>query len=153
MENIDPRLENNPLGWALQVSMTHRLTANNLIKESDLFAKNGITAEQGRALGFVEAMEKEGITQKDMAQATRTTPASVTSMVQGLEAKGLLERRTDPNDARRKTLHTTEVGRGIVKEFEDSMQAIQNRALATLTATEQETLIVLLKKLNDGFSL
>lgn len=153
MEQLDPRLTNNPLGMALAVAMSHRQAATNLMKETDLFSKNGITAEQGRTLGFIEATEKDGITQKDIANATRTTPASVTSMVKGLEAKGLIERREDPHDARRKTLHTTAAGRGIVKGFEHSMQAIQDRALATLTEEEQVTLMELLTKLNSGFSL
>lgn len=153
MDQLDPRLTSNPLGWALAVAMAHREAANRLLKDSDLFMKNGITPEQGRTLGFIEAKETEGITQKDLAQTTRTTPASVTSMVKGLEAKGLIERREDPQDARRKTLHTTPSGRAVIKEFEDSMEKIQDDALATLTSDEQETLIQLLKKLHTGFSL
>ena len=95
MKPLDPRLAENPLGWALAVAMSHREAANTLLKDSHIFSRNGITAEQGRALGFIEATEKDGITQKDMAAATRTTPASVTSMVKGLEAKKLIERRED----------------------------------------------------------
>lgn len=140
-----------PLSWAMALTMAHREAANRLLKESDLFAKNGITPQQGRTLGFIETQEDQGITQKDIAEQTRTTAASVTSMVKRLEAKGLIERREDPSDARRKTLHVTEEGRAIVKEFEESMQKIQDDALAVLSDEESQTLISLLKKLTEAF--
>ena len=116
MNQLDPRLANNPLGWVLAVAITH------LLKDSDLFAKNGITTEQGRTLGFIETKEAGGNTPKDLCQTTRTTPASVTSMVKGLETKGVIEHREDPQDARCKTLHITPSGCAVIKEFEESMK-------------------------------
>lgn len=71
MNQLDPRLAINPLGWVLAVAITH------LLKDSDFFAKNGITTEQGRTLGFIEAKEAGGNTPKDLCQTTRSGRAVI----------------------------------------------------------------------------
>ncbi|GAA3637464.1 MarR family winged helix-turn-helix transcriptional regulator [Microlunatus ginsengisoli] len=108
----------------------------------------GLTPHQARIVGYIEANEDRGIIQRDVAEITGTRPASVSSLLQGLERDGWLERRTDPSDSRRKTLHVTDKARALVKGFEQrTWGAIESR-IDCFTDEERRTLIALLSRLD-----
>lgn len=112
----------------------------------------GLTPHQARTLGFIEANEAAGLNQRDIADATGTRAASVSSLLQGLESDGWIERRTDSRDSRRKTLNVTPKGRDLVHRFEAGVWAGSELSLAGLTPDEQAELIRLLTKLDASLS-
>ena len=56
-----------------------------------------LSFEQAFVLGYLR--ENPGAMQRDIAKISRTSAASVSSLLQGLERRGLVERRTEPGDA------------------------------------------------------
>lgn len=111
-------------------------------------ALEGLTPHQARVLGFIEANDARGIIQRNIADVTGTRAANVSSLLQGLERDGWIERRADPTDARRKTLHVTPEGRALVKQFEASIWASATVKLETFTPAELEEFRRLLTKLD-----
>lgn len=77
---------------------------------------------------------------------SRTTPASVSSLLRGFEGRGLIERRTEGGDERNKRVYATPAGAELIAGFEDAMIAADETILAPLDAEERATLQKLLAK-------
>lgn len=113
-------------------------------------AETGLTHQQAFALGYIEANQAEGVKAKDIAEVSRTTPASVASLLQGLEERGLITRTPSPKDSRVKLIAPTPEGARIVEGFEENVRAAQERQFSALSDQEQEQLLHLLERLVPG---
>jgi DNA-binding MarR family transcriptional regulator len=79
-----------------------------------------------------------------IAERLIVTTASVTSLLDTLERRGLVERRPDPTDRRRLLIVITHDGKAIVDKFLPEIVALQTAALATLTEAQRRQLVELL---------
>lgn len=79
-----------------------------------------------------------------IAERLIVTTASVTSLLDTLERRGLVERRPDPTDRRRLLIVITQDGKAIVDQFLPEIVALQTAALATLTEAQRRQLVELL---------
>ncbi len=82
-----------------------------------------------------------------IAERLIVTTASVTSLLDTLERRGLVERRPDPADRRRLLIVITQDGKDIVDQFLPEVVALQTAALATLTEAQRRQLVELLTTL------
>ena len=121
------------IGWA------QRKAGEDWIRARDL------SHEQGFVLGFL--VQNPGCIQRDIAGVTRTSPASVSSLLQGLERRGLVERRTEDGDERRKRVFATPAGAELIAGFDTAMAATEDTILAPLDDAERAALHALLVKL------
>lgn len=80
------------------------------------------------------------------------TTASVTSLLDTLERRGLVERRADPDDRRRLLVSLTADGRALVDRFLPEVVALQTAAMAGLSESQRRQLRLLLGKVRDGLS-
>lgn len=77
----------------------------------------------------------------------RLTSGSITTAVDRMEQKGLVERRSDPEDRRARVVHLTPAGRKLIScAFADHEKAM-DRATSGLTPEERGQATELLKKL------
>jgi DNA-binding MarR family transcriptional regulator len=123
------------IGWAQMQA------AQEWVRERDL------SREQSFALGFLE--QNPGAIQRDIAKMTRTSAASVTSLLQGLERRGLVERRTEDGDERSKRVYATAAGLELIAGFEVAMSAANETILAPLNPGERDALHTLLTKITS----
>jgi DNA-binding MarR family transcriptional regulator len=79
-----------------------------------------------------------------IAERLIVTTASVTSLLDTLERRGLVERRPDPTDRRRLLIVITQDGKAIVDQFLPEVVALQTAALAALTEAQRQQLVELL---------
>ncbi|GAA0503827.1 hypothetical protein Ade02nite_35380 [Paractinoplanes deccanensis] len=121
------------VGWA------QRKAGEDWVRERDL------SFEQAFALGYL--VRNPGAIQRDLAQITRTSAASVSSLLQGLERRGLVERRTERGDERSKRVHATPAGAELVAGFDTAMAASDETILSPLDESERATLHALLQKI------
>jgi DNA-binding MarR family transcriptional regulator len=121
------------IGWA------QRKVGEDWIRARDL------SHEQAFVLGYL--VQNPGAIQRDIAQISRTSPASVSSLLQGLERRGLIERRTEPGDERSKRVHATPDGMELIAGFDTAMADADDTILAPLDQAERATLHELLKKI------
>jgi DNA-binding MarR family transcriptional regulator len=80
------------------------------------------------------------------------TKGNICVMVQKMEAAGLIERRSDPDDQRFHRLYLTPAGREKIREFMPEHVAQHRRVLKNLSLAEQKTLHELLCRLDDTFN-
>jgi MarR family transcriptional repressor of mepA len=121
------------IGWA------QRKAGEDWIRAREL------SHEQAFVLGYL--VQNPGAIQRDIAQISRTSAASVSSLLQGLERRELVERRTEPGNERSKRVYATPAGGELIAGFESAMAAADDTILAPLSQAERATLLTLLTKL------
>ncbi|SFE41945.1 MarR family winged helix-turn-helix transcriptional regulator [Streptomyces mirabilis] len=109
-----------------------------------------LTLAQNSAL--IQAAFDPGVTSATAARRAAITPQSMGTAVNGLVARGLLERRTAPGDRRTHRLHATEAGLRLAAEAGAAVDATHAEALEALTPTEQEQAHSLLLKLLESLN-
>lgn len=118
------------------IAWAQRKAGEDWIREREL------SHEQAFVLGFL--VQNPGSIQRDIADVSRTSAASVSSLLQGLERRGLVERRTEDGDERRKRVFATAAGAELIAGFESAMAAADETILAPLNPAERAALHALL---------
>lgn len=75
------------------------------------------------------------------------------TLVDELERRHLLRRRSDPTDRRVRTLHLTAKGRALVRRLVEITNAHEAWLLSGLDSAESEHLLALLKKVASGLDV
>ncbi|HEX3790344.1 MAG TPA: MarR family transcriptional regulator [Pseudonocardiaceae bacterium] len=104
-----------------------------------------LSVEQAFVLGCLA--QRPGAIQRDIAQLTRTSAASVSSLLQGLERRGLVERRTEGGDERSKRVYATPAAGELIAGLDTAMAAADETILAPLDQAERAALHALLTKI------
>lgn len=84
-----------------------------------------------------------------LAQRLIVTTASVTSLLDTLERRGLVERRPDPADRRRLLVAITDDGLALVDQFLPEVVALQTAVMARLSEPQRRQLVTLLATVRD----
>jgi len=71
------------------------------------------------------------------------------SVIERIEAKGLIERKPSPDDRRIKLLYLTRSGAALLREIVPAVDRAQTRMLEPLRPAERKTLMALLSQLVD----
>ena len=101
-------------------------------------ASTGMTISQLSALSIV-AM-KGAVTLGELAAAERVQPPTMTRVAAALEAEGLVERVSDPNDRRIIRLRPTEAGIATLQESRSRRTAYLSARLHELRPDERDAL-------------
>lgn len=108
----------------------------------------GITPVQFAALQTVA--DQPGIDQRTLAGAIAFDTSTIASVIDRLEARGLLVRSTSPDDKRVRLLTLTAAGDALLAAVAPGMQRAQERMLAPLRKAERAEFMRLLRVLVDA---
>jgi len=86
-------------------------------------------------------LEKEAITQRELAQAMSSDPKTVASWIERMELAGLVRREPDVKDRRAHRLHLTPVGRRKYEKAREEALAMQMEILRSLPVKVQDTFL------------
>jgi MarR family 2-MHQ and catechol resistance regulon transcriptional repressor len=124
-----------------------------LMKAHEAMRRHAEQNIHGLGIGFSDFMVLELLLHKgptpvnEIGRRVRLTSGSITSAVDRLEAKALVERKVDNADRRTRIVHLTEAGRKLIAcAFADHERAME-QAAAGLTSEERVQAVTLLKKL------
>lgn len=115
------------------------------VKEMD------VSPQQGRMISYIAQNEDKGLIQKDLAEAFQRRGASITSMLQGLEKKGYIERRIPANNERQKNIFVLPKGKALVEETNEAFYAAEKELVHALSEEEIQQLTELLRKIDRSF--
>ena len=107
-----------------------------------------ITHMESKVLGFVA--RHPGSTQTDLAQHSGRDKAQLARLVKGLRERSLLQGEADADDRRNLRLTLTEAGQAVLRQLQQQMQRVAERALAGFSAAEQQQLQTLLQRLQHN---
>ncbi len=88
-----------------------------------------------------------GLNSRQVSKALGVHPPNLVSIIASLEARGLIERRADPADARSLGLHPTAEGSRLATRLERSLVRAECEATSMLSDAERETLLGLLGRI------
>lgn len=87
-----------------------------------------------------------GLTQKRLSQAINVSPPNLATLLDRLEARGLVLRQRNPADKRSQNLVLTPAGRTLCKKADKTVSELENEATHMLTDDERAALLRLLQK-------
>ncbi|MFJ8082538.1 MarR family winged helix-turn-helix transcriptional regulator [Streptomyces sp. NPDC096205] len=122
----------------------HRIQKRHL-EHRDL----GITPAQSRLLRTLAHFGSPP-RMADLAERLEVVPRAVTTLVDGLEASGMVRRVPDPANRRVIRIEVTEEGRKALRELREARRSAAEEILAPLTTAERTVLLGLLDTLIDG---
>jgi DNA-binding MarR family transcriptional regulator len=101
-----------------------------------------------REFGLMTVMAKRpGITQQELAGLARVDPSSMVALLDELEARGIAERRIDPDDRRRRAVFLTPKGEEQMRVLQREARKAAKSFLEPLDEEERAALNALLRKL------
>ncbi len=104
-----------------------------------------VTAVQSMVLNFLG--EKDAVTSKELGERTYLDSATLTGLLDRLEAAGYIERQRHPEDRRAILICLTDTGRKLTEALHQKMLEANQAFLAHLNREEQRLLRRLLGKI------
>jgi MarR family transcriptional regulator, organic hydroperoxide resistance regulator len=117
------------------------------------YQRRGEALSHGHLRALFVLIAEEEVTAGRMARDAELNPASVTAMVDQLEAQGLVQRRRDEQDRRVCWISLTEQGRSEVADKEARWSQKLADAFSDLSDQELETAALVLERLANVFEL
>lgn len=107
----------------------------------------GITPVQALVLGFIR--DRDRITSGELGRRTELDSATLTGIIDRLEAAQLIERHGNPNDRRSIQVHLTEKGTPLADKAVRLIAEANREFLKILTDREKGELLALIRKLRE----
>ncbi|MEK8127888.1 MarR family transcriptional regulator [Paenibacillus filicis] len=128
-----------------------QLIGLKLKKQADESIKElGLNSQQGKLIAYIHEHQEQGLIQKDLSERFHVRGASITSMLQGLEKKGYIERKIPPHNERQKNIYVLPKGLALINDFELSFQRVEEKIVQNLTEDDRQVLQQLLTKINQN---
>ena len=121
-------------------------------KADESIKEQGLNAQQGKVIDYIYQNQNKHIIQKDLADRFHLRGASITSMLQGLEQKGFIERKIPANNERQKNIYVLPKAIELIADFQDSFQRVEEEIVQVLTEEEKQILKEILIKINERLS-
>jgi DNA-binding MarR family transcriptional regulator len=83
----------------------------------------GITRSQWWVLAFLS--RRDGMTQTALAADLDLTKVAIGGLLDRMEASGLVERRSDPNDGRARRVYLTKAGAKLVSTIRETVEQVE----------------------------
>ena len=132
----------------MKESLHYLLMANHFMIQKALVTSvkdTGLTSGQPKVLDYLK--DHNGAVQKDIAAGCHIEPASLTAILNGMETKGLIERRLCPDNHRFYNVYLTETGLLYVSRLENEFDTIESYALQNFSEADKEQLIEYLSRI------
>lgn len=135
----------------MKETLHYLLMANHLLFQKSLMEGiNGteLTLGQPKILDYL--LLHDGAVQKEIAKACHIEPATITSVLLGMENKGLIVRKNVNGNRRSLYVYLTEKGRSLAQQVELTFGRIEEKALSDFGDDEKELLTVFLTRMNKN---
>lgn len=128
------------------------LQVAKLLRDRVHVRMEGIGLSRGQGLVLFHLGREEGLSQGELARQTFVRPATLTEVLQRMEAAGLVERRADPADARVSRVFLTEAGARARAQAEEIWNELEGEIGRILPPAERAELRKLLAELRHGLA-
>ena len=108
----------------------------------------GVNAGNAKVLLYL--LEKEGLTQTELAENCFVVPATLTTVLSNMESNGLIERRRDDVDKRSYSIYPTPRGREVLNIVKKSLDDTIDAAFAGFSDEETDELQRYLQRVTDN---
>lgn len=98
---------------------------------------------------LAQLSEEQGIMQQELAEKLLVSKGNITGLINRLEARGLVVRRQNPEDARSHCLHLTDAGEVLAASVIPAHEALIGDLMSALSENEQTLLCDWMKKIQE----
>ena len=129
----------------MQETLHYLLMSDHLLVQKALVSSvkdTGLTPGQPKILDYL--LHHDGAIQKEIAIFCHIEPASLTAILNGMEAKGYIERKTSPSNRRSLHVYLTETGKKYADRLNLEFARIEAEALTDFNEAEAQQLQELL---------
>lgn len=109
-----------------------------------------MTPEQWAIL--IRLWERDGRSQGELSEATFRDPPTMSRIVDGMEARGLLERRVDPEDGRVRLIHLTRKGQQLKPKLVPLAERIVKKMVHGLEEDALQTTRATLRRMFENLA-
>ena len=132
----------------MSLSYHYMLMANHVILQKKLFLSlkdTGLTLGQPKVLDFLQ--EKDGAAQKEIAAACHIEPASLTTILNGMEEKGLIQRKSLNGNGRSWHICLTDRGKEMTEAIGMGFEELEAQAFSGISREERESFLKTFEKI------
>ena len=137
-------LSDNPVKLCNEIARLFR----HRMREADIH--EGVMSQPGAHLVLSSLAVHDGINQLELVRYTHLRAPTVSVILKKMEAEGLVERGSDPDDLRSVKVHLTDAGRRLDAENINAIKKLDASALRGVSEEEYELLMALLPKIRDN---
>lgn len=135
----------------MKESLHYLLMADYLLVQKSLLAgikDTNLTPGQPKILDYL--LFHDGVVQKEIAEACHIEPATITSVLLGMEKKGLILRRNINGNRRSLYVYLTDTGKLLAEQVALKFVMIEEKALSGFRGDEKEMLTDFLTRMNEN---
>ena len=107
-------MKSNSGFYIIRIKQVNTRLLNKFLAQKNITAFNG---EQGRILHVL--WENDGISNRELSKKSGLAMSSLTTMLERMEEKKLLERRVDENDKRKILIFLTDYAKSLKSEYDE----------------------------------
>ena len=135
----------------MEDTLHYLIMANHMLVQKGLLERlknKGLTIGQPKVLDYLK--EHDGSSQKEIAQGCFLEAGSLTSILNRMEEKQLIERRNLNGNRRTTYVFLTEKGKENQKLVENTFADIEQQALAGISESEYEAFMETYRKIHEN---
>ena len=132
----------------MQETLHHLLMSDHFMIQKALVSSvkdTGLTPGQPKILDYL--LHHDGAIQKEIAMFCHIEPASLTTILNGMEKKGYIERKSVENNRRSLHVYLTKTGREYADRLNLEFAKIESKALKGFSETSKQQLYDLLGRI------
>ena len=135
----------------MEESLHYLLMTDYLLFQKAFLAgvkETNLTPGQPKILDYL--LYHDGAVQKDIASACHIEPATMTSVLSGMEKKGFILRKNLNGNRRSIYIYLTDKGRSLAKQVESAFRIIEEKALLDFSKDEKEMFAAFLMRMSQN---
>lgn len=135
----------------MKESLHYLIMANHLAFQKSLLLEikdTGLTPGQPKILDYL--LVHDGVVQKEIAEACHIEPATLTSVLLGMEKKGFIVRRNINGNRRSLYVYLTDKGKDFAELIELKFRTIEKKSFSGFSDDEKEMFIDFLSRMNKN---
>lgn len=135
-------------------TLHYLLMADHAMLQKKLFSDIkglGLSIGQPKVLDYLR--ENDGAVQKEIAKGCHVEPASLSTILTGMEKNGLITRKMHEGNRRNLNVYLTDKGKAICEQLTGNFCNIEQDALSGFTDSEVEDFLAYLTKIHNNLEL
>ena len=139
-------MKSNSGFYISRIKQVNTRLLNKFLAQKNITAFNG---EQGRILHVL--WENDGISNRELSKKSGLTMSSLTTMLERMEEKKLLERKADENDKRKILIFLTDYAKSLKSEYDEISDKMNEISFKGISDEERLAFEMTLEKVLYNF--
>ena len=135
----------SPLSFHFLSMAVHSMIQKNFMEQ---VKSSGLTSGQPKVLDYLR--DHNGANQKEIAAACHIEPGSLTSVLNRMEEKGLIERRMLDGNRRTFYIFMTDEGSRLKDLVEDNFASIEKKSFRNISSEDQASFMETFSKIYEN---